>query len=76
MAEEKSKKKWQPKRADWKAGGAEEGSDDLREKRMAEVEALTVEGKARKEAEAKVVSQSWYISMYRYFSSGRIVFIG
>ena len=53
---EKSKKKWQPKRADWKSGDAGEGSDDLREKRMAEVEALTVEGKARKEAEVKVCS--------------------
>ncbi len=55
---EKSKKKWQPKRADWKSGGADEGSEDLREKRMAEVEALTVEGKARKEAEAKVCMHS------------------
>ena len=55
-AEEKGKKKWQPKRADWKAGSADDGSDDLRGQRMAEVEALTSEGRARKEAEIKV----WY----------------
>ena len=52
MAE--TKKKWQPKRSDWKAGSSDDTSDELRGKRMAEVEALTSEGRARKEAEAKV----------------------
>jgi hypothetical protein len=56
MAE--GKKKWQPKRSDWKAGSSEDGSDGLRGQRMAEVEALTSEARARKEAEAKVTETS------------------
>ncbi len=55
MAEQTAgKKKWQPKRADWKAGSSEDGTTDLRGKTMAEVEALTAEGKVKKEMEAKV----------------------
>ena len=53
MASETPKKKsWQPKRHDWKKGeGNEDGEKELREQRMAEVGALTAEGKV---AQAKV----------------------
>ena len=46
---EKKKKAWQPKRADWRAGG--EGAEDtLKSDRMAEVEALTSDVDAKDRA--------------------------
>ena len=49
MTTPEKKKKWQPKRADWRAGG-EGGDDTLKQDRMAEVEALTSEVDAKDRA--------------------------